>query len=140
MQLKTYRIILEKINNIKKSDSEDRIRTDLYSIVAFVILSEDIFSKNADIRDFLNDKDVFKEFRPYLYFNRNLLLGRMLRVISEQDKRFLYHFSLDLKSILNKDLKSEGKYEIEFNQEIKKGSNEINYIDSLFDRFKRKED
>ncbi|QUW21362.1 hypothetical protein JSQ81_16365 [Sporosarcina sp. Marseille-Q4063] len=139
-QSKANQIITDKINMIRKSDSEDKIRVELYSIITFMILSTEIFPKNIDIKRFLIDKDdIFKEFRPYLYASRTILLARILRVISSKEKRFLYNFSLDLKSKLDEFSESENSGKLIVGKSSERSRKSKNYTDSLFERFKREE-
>lgn len=145
-----------RISNIKKADSDEKIRFELYSIVTAFLLSTEIFSRNSQIKDFLTTSNqVFKNIKPYAYDNRTVLLGQVLRIIKEETKGSNYNFALDIKNYLEEILStislndnfSKSKSETD-NLRVKEidGKNKQNaekkrknYTDSLFDRFKRGE-
>lgn len=140
MSIRSNQVILNKVMDIRKSDSEEKIRLELYSVVSYMILSTDIFPNNIDIKNFLENKDkVFKEFKPYLYLSRTILLGRVIKTINVQEKRFLYNFSLDLKEKLLNELESTENKSDKIKITKEKNPNNPNYTDSLFNRFKREE-
>lgn len=141
MSVKLNKIIHEKINTIKKSDSEEKIRVELFSIVTYIVLSKEIFPRNSNIKEFIEKvDDDFKNYKSYLYDSRTILLARILKDMSLKEKKFLYHFSLDIKKLLqeisvSQEISLTGS--IERGKEAKKDNG--NYTDSLFDRFKRGE-
>lgn len=133
-----------KISSIKKSDSEERIKLELYGVVISFLLSTDIFTKNNKIKDFLiSSHSIFEEIRPYAYDSRTILIGRVLRIVESQNKLFNYNFTLDIKSHIEKFM-AENNIRIEDKSSESKNKNtesknekKQNYTDKLFDRFKR---
>lgn len=136
--VKSNKVLYEKVNSIKKSDSEDKIRMELFSIFTHLVLSKSIFPRNSDLKDFVDSIDKeFKAYRPYLYNSRTTLLARILKDINNKEKINLYHLSLDLKKFV-----SEVIVEDQMSQTSNKNTNistneKNNYTDSLFRRFKR---
>lgn len=144
MELRPELALKERVSTIKKADSEDKIRHEMYSIITSLILSKEVFNKNKKIKEFLVEcHPVFKTYGDYLFDNRTLLLGKILREIKEQDKKFLYHFALDIKEELIKYIDKENTEDIvsneyQISEKNKKGNK--NYTDALFQRFKREEE
>ncbi|WP_411347503.1 hypothetical protein [Paenibacillus sp. WLX2291] len=141
--------LYNRISRIRKADSEENLRFEMYAIVTAFILSKEIFKKNIDIQSFIEnvqepnsveEKEKFKNYRPYIYDSRSVLLSRVLRKIEKGEKQFLYHFALDIRSHIEKQYDSiiyEKSKETRSNEGDKRASS-INYTDSLFEKFKRK--
>lgn len=79
----------------------------LIGISSEVILSFEIFKKNTDLEEFIQDIFSF-EFRPYVFKSRTLLVSRVIRIIENGSStdvskyksnlyRFLEGLSLDAK-------------------------------------------
>ncbi|MBU7595728.1 hypothetical protein [Metabacillus halosaccharovorans] len=135
------KLIFDKVSKIRKADSEDKIKIELYGVVSSFLFSKEIFKRNSDIKVFLeNSNDKFKEIKPYVYVSKTLIIGRILREIEKESKLFNYNFALDIKSYLEDLIKQRDLLE-EDNKKSEKlknnDINKINYTDSLFDRFKR---
>jgi hypothetical protein len=137
--------IYEKVSKIRKADSEDKIKLELYGVVSSFLLSE-IFKRNSEIKDFLeNSNDKFKEIRPYVYLSKTLIIGRISREIEKESKLFNYNFALDIKAYIENWIKETDDSGV-IEEPNKKSDNlkkddikKKNYTDSLFDRFKRGE-
>ena len=64
-----------------KTDTKYKI----IGIISELILSNELFSKNTDIENFL--KDIFgMELKAYLFKSRTLIVARVTRVIVSMDK------------------------------------------------------
>lgn len=128
--------LYSRVTDIKKSSSEEFIKTELYSVLTEFILSDKIFKRNFQIKHFLEDVDPYfsKELLPYVYDNRALLLGRVLKIVSIQDKNFNYNLVSDIKSYL-KIFNSKEETEI-INSNLIYSEKE-NYTDKLFKKHKR---
>jgi hypothetical protein len=137
--------IFEKVSKIRKADSEDKIKLELYGVVSGFLLSE-IFERNSEIKDFLeNSNDKFKEIKPYVYLSKTLIIGRISREIEKESKLFNYNFALDIKAYIENWIKETDDSDV-IEEPNKKSDNlkkddikKKNYTDSLFDRFKRGE-
>ncbi|WP_342042840.1 hypothetical protein [Bacillus sp. OTU2372] len=146
-----------RVSNIKKADSDEKIRFELYSIVTAFLLSTEIFNRNSQIKDFLiSSNQNFKNIRPYAYHSRAILLGQVLKIIKKETKLFNYNFALDIKNHLEEALnnvslnenllksKSENNNLRDSDIDVEKDKLSVekkhkNYTDSLFNRFKRGE-
>ncbi|QDQ01176.1 hypothetical protein FOH38_12330 [Lysinibacillus fusiformis] len=146
MELRPELALKERVSTIKKADSEEKIRFEMYSIVTSLILSKEVFNRNINIKEFLDEcHPIFKTYGDYLFDNRTLLLGKILREMKEQDKKFLYHFALDIKEELIRCIDKENNEDTPSNVnqisvKNNKGKNNNNYTDALFQRFKREEE
>ncbi|MFC4389264.1 hypothetical protein ACFOZ1_15895 [Gracilibacillus marinus] len=138
--------IYEKVSKIKKADSEDKIKLELYGVISSLLLSG-IFEKNSEIKDFLeNSNDKFKEeIKPYVYLSKTLIIGRISREIEKESKLFNYNFALDIKAYIENWIKETDDSDV-IEEPNKKSDNlkkddikKKNYTDALFDRFKRGE-
>lgn len=137
--------IYEKVSKIRKADSEDKIKIELYGVVSSLLLSE-IFNRNNEIKDFLeNSNDKFKEIKPYVYLSKTLIIGRISREIEKESKLFNYNFALDIKAYIENWIKETDDGDV-IEEPNRKSDNlkkddikKKNYTDSLFDRFKRGE-
>lgn len=138
--------IYEKVSKIKKADSEDKIKLELYGVVSSFLLSEEIFKRNSEIKDFLeNSSDKFKEIKPYVYLSKTLIIGRISREIEKESKLFNYNFALDIKAYIENWIKETDDSDVieepnRMSDTLKKNDiKKKNYTDSLFERFKRGE-
>lgn len=139
------KIIYEKVSKIRKADSEDKIKLELYGVLSSFFLSE-IFDRNSEIKDFLeNSNDKFKEIKPYVYLSKTLIIGRISREIEKESKLFNYNFALDIKAYIENWIKETDDSDV-IEEPNKKSDNlkkddvkKKNYTDALFDRFKRGE-
>lgn len=132
-----------KVSNIKKSDSDEKIKLEVYSVVTAFILSTKVFDRNIKIKEFLDSSNKnFGEFKPYVYDNRSLILGKVLRIVEAENKLFNYNFALDIKNHLEEINKEDEINSLKNKDNSKKKTTikkDKNYTDSLFSRFKRGE-
>lgn len=132
-----------QVSSIKKTQSEETIKIELFSIMTSFILSEEIFKRNFQIKNFLENANPYfeKELLPYVYDNKALILGRVLRIIEKQDKNFNYNLVLDIKRFLNKFHADDINTHTEPQRKtVRKKIAKENYTDKLFERFKRGEE
>lgn len=127
-------MLYKKVSNIKRAQSKERIKMDLYGIVIVFLLDKNLFKRNIDIKDFLNQTSpIFNNFKPYVFRSRTILIGRVLRILEKEDKMFCYNFSIDIKTFIEKYFEVLDETNIDNKSE---NESEQNYTDKLFKRFK----
>lgn len=128
--------VYKKVTGIKRGQSKEKIKMELYGIVIVFLLDKELFKRNIDIKEFLNQTSpIFNSFKPYVYRSRTILIGRVLRVIEKEDKMFCYNLSMDIKTFIEKYFDMIDKVNMDNKLE---SESEENYTDKLFKRFKRR--
>lgn len=132
-------IVLDKISTVKKNKSEEFMRSELFSILPYVILDTNLFKKNIDIREFLiRCDDSFSKYKNYLFASRTVLISKIIRSLIKADKFFIYNMILEIKNLIASQNIKENNVETnkKTNISIKKRKN---YTDELFNQFERGE-
>lgn len=115
--------ILSKLD--KRNDIE-RIRTTLYAVFISIILSENIFKRNIDIKDFLYSINL--EYKDYVYSSRTLLVGRIIRSIETAKPEELYLYLDSCKVLLFPNL----------NKDVNIPERDSGTVDDLLEQFRRR--
>lgn len=133
-------VVLHKLNNIKKSSSEETVRSELFSIIPYIVLDHQLFKRNIHIKDFLLKCDeIFKKYKDYVYSSRTLLMSKIIRTVSEADKLFMYNMLLEIKKLdFDQEEKNSESKENNLNNNTKERKKK-NYTDELFHQFERGE-
>lgn len=130
-------IVRNKLMNIKKTSSEEHIRTELFSILPYFIFDTTLFKRNIYIKDFLIRCDsFFYEYKDYVYASRTLLLSKIIRTVSESDKLFMYNMILEIRK-LDLEEKDVEKINVERSKKSRATKKRKNYTDELFNQFER---
>lgn len=119
--------VISKISKIHNLKDMEYIKGELYSVFSILILSEESFSKNNDIKEFLEKFDI--KFKEYVYASRTNILGRVLREIQKADETRIKKFE----SILFKEINNDNSD----SKEKKKQNKEENYLLGILDRYTR---
>lgn len=132
-------IVLEKLGAIKKNKSEEYMRSELFSILPYVILDTKLFKRNSNIREFLiKCDDSFLEYKDYLFASRTILLSKIIRSLIEAEKFLIYNMILEIKKLIENEIIEDSRLD-----SIKKDHTSIkkrkNYTDELFNQFERGE-
>lgn len=115
---------IKKIHNLK---DVEYIKGELYSIFSILIFSKKCFSKNIDIKVFLEKFNM--RFKDYVYVSRPNILSRVLREIQKADETSIRNI---VKMLLD-----EIHYEKEDLKEINKKSESENYLLGILNRYTR---
>lgn len=121
-QLKT------KLSMLDRRKNPELIRFELYSCIVAIIYS-DIFSKNAEIKVFLEAADI--KFKDYVYLSKTLIIARAVKEIKKFSDDQLFKLLDIMKAIVLSDL-----YNSPINE--RKNARKENYIDSILDQFSRR--
>lgn len=132
-------IVIEKIGAIKKNKSEEYMRSELFSVLPYVILDTKLFKRNSDIKEFLiKCDDSFLEYKDYLFASRTVLLSKIIRSLIKAEKFLIYNMVLEIKKLIENE-----RIENSSTDTIKKNHTSIrkrkNYTDELFNQFERGE-
>ena len=125
---KTHKISSAKsiIAKIDKRSDNEKIRSSLYSVFVSILLSKEIFTKNDDIKEFLNAIDI--NFKDYVYKSRTLILARVLRNIEKSEAEDLYLYLETCKKLLFPNV----------DEKINAPKKESGSLDDLLSQFKRR--
>lgn len=138
MNKEELKIVLSKVNNVKKNYSEETLRSELFCIIPYIILDNQLFKRNIHIKDFLiKCDDFFKEYRDYVYSSRTLLLSKIIRSISKADKLFMYNMLLEIKKLDFEQEKNSNFINKKITEKNSKERKKKNYTDELFSQFER---
>mgnify|MGYP001057052356 CR=1 FL=1 len=124
----------KKLSNINKKSNIELMRTELFSIATIILLSEYYFPKNDDIKPLLDKLNLSFSHKDYIFKNRALILGKVLREIKKADKDKLFNIFDSFKYLVfyHEKVKDEN---------IKKSKpSKENYIDDLLNSFTRNRD
>lgn len=132
-------IVIEKIGTIKKNKSEEYMRSELFSVLPYVILDTKLFKRNSDIREFLiKCDDSFSEYKDYLFASRTMLLSKIIRSLISAEKFLIYNMILEIKKLVENERIEDSRPDT-----IKKNNASMrkrkNYTDELFNQFERGE-
>lgn len=88
--MKDNKAFKDKVEKIASINDVGKLKLEICSILTAMILSKDFFKYTRDINPFLQNLDV--DFRDYVFKNRMLLLGKLLKLIMEQDQEERIYF------------------------------------------------
>ena len=115
------------------------MRSELFSILPYVILDTKLFKRNSNIREFLiKCDDSFSEYKDYLFASRTILLSKIIRSLIKAEKFLIYNMILEIKKLIENEIIENSRLD-----SIKKDHSSIkkrkNYTDELFNQFERGE-
>lgn len=119
---------IEKLQNIREVENT---RIELYSIFTILILSNKQFSKNTEIKNFLECFNI--KFKDYVYISRTTILARTLRVINEANEDYLAKIILILIE-KNKDINKSNNKNTD-----KRNKKDDEYVLNILERYTRNE-
>ncbi|WP_283749667.1 hypothetical protein [Bacillus mycoides] len=117
------KVALDNISGIKDAE---KLRFNLYSCYAAILLSTDLFSLNIDTKPFLRKIDL--DFKDYVFVSRTTIVGMVNRRIQDAEMEELLKMrDAAIKLVFNTDLNASRK-----NINSK---NKTNKIDSILEQF-----
>ncbi|MBC1500270.1 hypothetical protein HB943_06615 [Listeria weihenstephanensis] len=96
------KIEIKKILNSVDKNKDESLRLALYSVSIDVLLSKELFKKNAEIQIFLESNDIY--FKEYVFRSRTMTISRVIRKINEMNKDDLVKFYINFKNIAFEEL------------------------------------
>lgn len=121
--IENLRVLLLRTKETKDKDIKKSMS---YSVIITLLLSKECFSKNIDIKLFLEHNNI--HLKEYVFQNRTSIIGRLLRIIEKMDDKEIETL---LKAIHIKAF-SEPNY---MNKNTKNNSKTENYYDDLLKDF-----
>ncbi|MCR8866887.1 hypothetical protein NQ109_28585 [Priestia megaterium] len=128
--------ILNYLTDIKLSNSkgfsakELEDRAIFMGVMAEILLSRELFSKNSDLRIFI--KNIFNlEPLEYLFRSRTLLLSRVIRIIESSEKDELRNYISRVSSYIDKTYAADSDEEILNKQKSYKKNKKKNTVEMI---------
>lgn len=91
--------VISKINKIQNLNDIEYVKGEMYSIFSILILSKKQFSKNTEIKEFLDKFNI--NFKEYVYVSRTMVLSRTLRKIERADEELIKNMRSVLFNIIS---------------------------------------
>nr|DAE48817.1 MAG TPA: hypothetical protein [Caudoviricetes sp.] len=120
------KFLIQKIKKLGFTSTEESIRYEAYSIFTSMILSRQIFSKNQEIKEFLDNFEI--DIKDYLLRNRASMLSKALKEINKMDNSQLLEVKKVLISIYSEYLEDD---------DYEKPSG---YVKNILDKYTRNKD
>lgn len=94
-------------------------------VLSQIIFTKDYFEKNSDLTEFTN-KILLKEYKDYLFKNRNALYARVLRdILKEQEEDQLFLINNILRFVYESSLKRKTDQENNVDENFKKENKSV---------------
>ncbi|WP_425447708.1 hypothetical protein [Dethiothermospora halolimnae] len=122
--------VRNKMKKLQEIDSVELIRYELYAIITTLLLSKKEFSKNKDIKIFLDLLEI--EFKEYVMRSRTLILSRMLREVEKADEKTLEFYKNTLGELYLKENKNDCESSTDDNK-----SEKNNYMNQILKKYSR---
>lgn len=124
----------KNLSRLSSKSTPLEVRYYLMSIYGTILQSTSLFSKNIDIKPFVNSLPLEREMRDYLFSARPAVIARIIKEINKSNDKNLYIFLDSAKELIAVNQKSAKKV----TKGSKKGRSEKdNYIDNLLNKYSR---
>ncbi|WP_368790980.1 hypothetical protein AB3Z09_11300 [Companilactobacillus farciminis] len=124
----------KNLSRLSSKSNPQEVRYYLMSIYGTILQSTSIFSKNIDIKPFVNSLPLEREMRDYLFSARPAVIARIIKEINKSNDKNLYIFLDSAKKLIAVNPKSNKKIT---KTSKKNHSEKNNYIDNLLNKYSR---
>lgn len=142
--MKDNQAFKEKVHKLASINDVSKLKLEICSILTVVIISKDFFKYTKDIYPFLKSLDI--EFRDYVFKNRMLLLGKLLKHIMDQElKEQIVFYQKTIYEVIREYYNQANKIADSVNEDSdedkKSGNNKKrNYMMELLQKYSRNKD
>lgn len=112
------KFVINKVKALKSDPNIEKSKSNFYSVIIPILLSQELFKKNKDIRELT---DLFKLEQPlkeYLFRCRTNVVAKIIREIYKWDSSQLKYNMQVLKKYISKNEERLLKDDLEFNSKV----------------------